>query len=136
MILQKTITLQAPQRGPYLITEQIQESFSSWPEEGLLFVFLQHTSAGLSINENCDPKVQEDLETSFNRLAPDDNSLYTHTLEGCDDMPAHVKSSLTGVSLQIPIVKGKLSLGKWQGIFLWEFRTRPTPRNIVLTCLS
>jgi secondary thiamine-phosphate synthase enzyme len=101
-------------------------------EVGLLHVFLQHTSASLTINENADPDVRIDMETSFNRLVPE-NQPFVHTIEGPDDMPAHVKSSLLGSSLVLPISRGSLALGTWQGIYLCEHRNAATPRTAVLT---
>ena len=100
--------------------------------EGLCTVFIQHTSASLLIQENADPSAQRDLEAWLARLVPEGDALYTHTQEGPDDMPAHVKSALTATSLSIPIVAGRLALGTWQGIFLWEHRHRPGSRVIVI----
>ena len=100
--------------------------------EGLCTIFIQHTSASLLIQENADPSAQRDLEAWLARLVPEDDALYTHTQEGPDDMPAHVKSALTATSLSIPIVAGRLALGTWQGIFLWEHRHRPGSRVIVI----
>ena len=100
--------------------------------EGLCTIFIQHTSASLLIQENADPSAQRDLEAWLARLVPEGDALYTHTQEGPDDMPAHVKSALTATSLSIPIVAGRLALGTWQGIFLWEHRHRPGSRVIVI----
>ena len=100
--------------------------------EGLLTVFVQHTSASLLIQENADPDVQRDLQTFFERIAPWDNALYRHTAEGEDDMPAHIRSALTQTSLSIPLVGGALALGTWQGIYLWEHRKHPHSRLVVL----
>jgi secondary thiamine-phosphate synthase enzyme len=117
-----------------LITEEIISEFSEIQnvEVGLLHLFLQHTSASLSINENADPDVRTDMETVFNRLVPENQPL-VHTMEGPDDMPAHVKNSLIGCSLTIPVTSGRLSLGTWQGIYLCEHRNHATPRRLVLT---
>jgi secondary thiamine-phosphate synthase enzyme len=117
-----------------LITEEIISEFSEFQnvEVGLLHLFLQHTSASLSINENADPDVRTDMETVFNRLVPENQPL-VHTMEGPDDMPAHVKNSLIGCSLTIPVTSGRLSLGTWQGIYLCEHRNHATPRRLVLT---
>jgi len=100
-------------------------------ETGLLTLHLQHTSASLLIQENADPDVQRDLDAFFARLVPDGDGLYIHTAEGDDDMPAHVRSALTAVNLSIPVTRGKLALGTWQGIYLWEHRTHPHTRRIV-----
>ena len=101
-------------------------------EEGLCTLFIQHTSASLLIQENYDPSAQADLESWLNRLVPERDPIYTHTLEGDDDMPAHIKSALTATSLSIPIVEGRLALGTWQGIYLWEHRTAPNTRKVIM----
>ena len=101
-------------------------------DEGLCTLFIQHTSASLTIQENADPSARHDLETWLNRLVPENDPLYTHTLEGPDDMPAHIKASLTACSLSIPIVDGRLALGTWQGIYLWEHRHAPGRRRLIL----
>jgi secondary thiamine-phosphate synthase enzyme len=100
--------------------------------EGLCTVFVRHTSASLTIQENADPSARADLESWLNRLVPERDSLYTHTTEGPDDMPAHIKAVLTNVSLSIPVVEGSLALGTWQGIYLWEHRKSPHTREIVV----
>jgi secondary thiamine-phosphate synthase enzyme len=102
-------------------------------ETGVCHLFLQHTSASLIISENADPTVQKDLEAFFDRLAPEGAPYYRHTTEGPDDMPSHIKSVLTGVSLNLPVVHGSLALGTWQGIYLWEHRDHPPARNIVIS---
>lgn len=132
--IQHTVTLPARQRGFHLITREI---LSALPElarirAGLLHVFIQHTSASLSINENADPDVSADLETSFSALAPEDFP-YRHTMEGPDDMPAHVKAALLGSSVTIPVADGQLCLGTWQGIYLCELRNQGGRRRLVLT---
>jgi len=131
---QRTITLPACQRGFHLITNEIVSAMPEISElsVGQLHVFLQHTSASLTINENADPDVRVDLESSINAIAPE-NFPYIHTLEGPDDMPAHVKSSLLGASVTIPVTDGRLNLGTWQGIYLAEHQDYATPRRIVLT---
>ena len=131
---QKTITLAARSRGFHLITAEIIGAFPEIQEVrvGLLHLFLRHTSASLTINENADPDVRIDLESSMNAIAPEDFP-YVHTCEGPDDMPAHVKASLLGPSLTIPITHGRLALGTWQGIYLAEHRDRAGGRSIVLT---
>lgn len=106
------------------------------PDSGLLQVFIQHTSAALSINENADPTVRHDLDKAFDVLVPENQPFYQHTVEGPDDMPAHVKSVLAGSSVMIPITNGKLNLGTWQGIYLMEFRSEAPPRSLVLTVIS
>ncbi len=105
-------------------------------QTGLATLHLRHTSASLLIQENADPEVRRDLERFFSRLAPDGDSLFQHTCEGADDMPAHVRTSLTAVNLSIPIVRGELALGTWQGIYLWEHRTAPHRRQLVLHLLG
>ncbi|RYY45862.1 MAG: YjbQ family protein [Chitinophagaceae bacterium] len=102
-------------------------------KQGILNIFIKHTSAALAINEGADPSVREDMETIFNFLIPEDNKNYTHTAEGSDDMPAHAKSILAGSSINIPISKGKLNLGTWQSIYLCEFRNHAKSRQLVLT---
>lgn len=135
MIQQKQLQLPEQHRGFHLITSFI-ESHLDLPETGLLNLFIQHTSAGLTINENADPSVRVDFETILNRIVPENRPEYTHTLEGSDDMPSHIKSSLVGCSLNIPISKGRLNLGTWQGIYLCEFRNFGGYRNIVATIYS
>ena len=132
MITQKNIVLPAMSRGYHLITKNIVEQLGTLPKTGLLNLFLKHTSAALSINENADPSVRFDMEGISDRLIPE-NASYSHDLEGSDDMPAHAKSSLFGVSITIPITNGHLNLGTWQGIYLCEFRDYGGPRNIVAT---
>jgi secondary thiamine-phosphate synthase enzyme len=100
--------------------------------EGLCTVFLRHTSASLLIQENADPSARQDLERWLNRLVPEDDPFYTHNAEGADDMPAHIKSALTAVSLTIPVSEGRLALGTWQGIYLWEHRRRGGRREVVV----
>ncbi|TNF04343.1 MAG: YjbQ family protein [Gammaproteobacteria bacterium] len=115
------------------ITPQIKGIVSGAAvDEGLCTLFIQHTSASLLIQENYDPSARTDLERWLNRLVPENDSLYTHTLEGADDMPAHIKSSLTATSLSIPVVGGQLALGTWQGIFLWEHRHQSGNRKVIL----
>jgi secondary thiamine-phosphate synthase enzyme len=127
------ITLPHFKRGFHLITNEIIQHLNNLPKTGLLHVFIKHTSAGLTINENADPSVRKDFETIFNKLVPENEPYYTHTSEGPDDMPAHIKSSLTNSFLIIPISNGKLNLGIWQGIYLCEFRNNGGARKLVLT---
>lgn len=134
MWTQHSLTLSARSRGLHLVTPEIVRAVPEMADcrVGLLNIFLQHTSASLTINENADPDVRVDLESSLNAIAPEDFP-YIHTLEGPDDMPAHVKCGLLGCSLNVPIRKGRLALGTWQGIYLCEHRDRATPRKLVLT---
>ena len=136
MTRQTQFTLRPRSRGFHLITDEVVRNLPPLPEAGLLHLFIQHTSAGLSVNENADPDVRQDLEAIFNRLVRERESYYTHTLEGDDDMPAHAKSTLVGVDLTIPIVDGRLGLGTWQGIYLCEFRDRASGRQITATILG
>ena len=107
-----------------------------WPDNGMLQVFIKHTSAGLCINENADETVREDFKLFFERLAPEDLPGIQHDMEGPDDMPAHIKSTITGHSIQIPIINGKLGLGRWQGIYLCEFRNHASKREIIISLIS
>lgn len=131
---QHQLTLPAYRRGFHLITRHVVEAIPelSSIQVGLLHVFIRHTSASLTINENADPDVQTDLESSFNAIAPEDFP-YVHTCEGPDDMPAHVKASMLGSSVSIPISQGRLCLGTWQGIYLCEHRNHGGQRSLVLT---
>ena len=115
------------------ITREIVETVrGSGVKDGLVTLFIRHTSASLLIQENADPAVLRDLECWLNRLVPEEDSLYTHTAEGADDMPAHIKSALTATSLSIPLIGGELALGTWQGIFLWEHRHRRDNREVLI----
>lgn len=125
--------LQSRRRGFHLITGEILRNLPPLPEVGLLHLFIKHTSAGLSINENADPDVRMDMESIFNHLVKEREPYYQHTLEGNDDMPAHAKSSIIGTSVTIPITNGKLNLGTWQGIYLCEFRNYSGNRRMVAT---
>lgn len=136
MIQQTVFTLKPRSRGFHLVTDEILRMLPALPQTGLLNLFIQHTSAALSINENADPDVRTDLEAIFNRIVKEREPYYEHTLEGDDDMPAHAKSSMVGVSLNIPITNGRLNMGTWQGIYLCEFRNRGGGRRIVATILS
>ncbi len=135
MIQQKEIVLSEHSRGFHLITDEILSQIDL-PKAGILNLFIKHTSASLTINENFDSTVLDDFETVFNLLVPEDMPYYTHTVEGSDDMPAHIKSSLTDSSINIPITDGKLNLGEWQGIYLCEFRNRARSRKLVVTIYS
>lgn len=136
MIQQETITLKPRGRGFHLITEDILTVFPKLPEKGLLHLFMQHTSAGLAINENADPTVRTDFESIFNHLVPENQSYYQHTLEGPDDMPAHAKSVLCGHEMTIPITNHQLNIGIWQGIYYCEFRNQRHYRKVVVTVYS
>lgn len=125
--------LQSRRRGFHLITGEILRNLPPLPEVGLLHLFIKHTSAGLSINENADPDVRMDMESIFNHLVKEREPYYQHTLEGNDDMPAHAKSSIIGTSVTIPITNGKPNLGTWQGIYLCEFRDYGGNRRMVAT---
>ena len=125
--------LQSRRRGFHLITGEILRNLPPLPEVGLLHLFIKHTSAGLSINENADPDVRMDMESIFNHLVKEREPYYQHTLEGNDDMPSHAKSSIIGTSVTIPITNGKLNLGTWQGIYLCEFRNYGGNRRMVAT---
>ena len=134
MIQQTTFSLSAKRRGCHLITHEVLEHLPHpLPQTGLLNLFVQHTSCALSINENADPDVRTDLSQIMDRLVREREPYYDHTMEGPDDMPAHAKSSLFGVSLTIPITDGHLALGTWQGIYLCEFRNYGGNRRIVAT---
>ena len=133
--IQKYITLRVRSRGFHLVTDEILQAI---PEIrnikiGIMQVFIQHTSASLTINENADPTVRVDFEMWFNKAVPEDDPDYEHDYEGSDDMPAHIKSSLLGASVLIPITNGKLNLGTWQGIYLCEHRNRGGSRKVVIT---
>ena len=132
---QKNIHIVSNMRGFNLITSNIIESIPeiSKYKIGKLDLFIKHTSASLTINENADPTVREDLESYFNKYVPENEPYFKHTFEGADDMPAHIKSVIIGNSISIPISNGKLNLGTWQGIYLCEHRDRPHTRKIVAT---
>jgi len=136
MIRQQEITLKNHTRGFHLITGQILRQIEKLPQTGMINIFIKHTSAGLTINENADPSVRNDFESSFNNIVPENEPYYTHVFEGEDDMPAHLKSSLVGTSLTIPVTNGKLNMGTWQGIYLCEFRNRTSNRKLVITIYS
>lgn len=133
MVKQKEITLQERPRGFHLVTNEICRQLPELPQTGMLNLFVKHTSCGLCINENADPDVRHDMEYIFNKLVPENQLGFLHTLEGSDDMPSHAKSVISGVSLNIPITDGRLNLGTWQGIYLCEYRDYGGPRKIVAT---
>ncbi|MEM1320184.1 MAG: secondary thiamine-phosphate synthase enzyme YjbQ [Bacteroidota bacterium] len=133
MITQTEIRLHPYARGFHLITQEVLEQLPKLPEVGLFHLFIKHTSAGLTINENADPDVRVDFEQIFNKLVPENMPFLVHTIEGPDDMPAHIKATMTGSSISIPISRGRLNLGTWQGIYLCEFRNHGGSRNLVAT---
>ncbi|MFQ5469849.1 MAG: secondary thiamine-phosphate synthase enzyme YjbQ [Gammaproteobacteria bacterium] len=129
----KCITVDAPRQGLHEITNQIASIISEANiDEGLCTIFIKHTSASLLIQENADPNARQDLENWMNRLVKQNDPLYTHTQEGPDDMPSHIKSALTANSIAVPVMNGRLTLGTWQGVFLWEHRTGGTQRQLVV----
>lgn len=135
MWLQRTVHLRPRSRGFHIVTDEVTQALPelSGMQAGLLHLWLQHTSASLSVNENADPLVMGDLEAFLRRLVPDDTPYFKHTYEGLDDMTAHVKSSLLGVQLSIPVSEGRLAMGTWQGIYLGEHREQGGSRRILAT---
>lgn len=136
MVSQKEIRLNPRSRGFHLITSEIESNLPNLPGTGLVSILIKHTSAAITMNENADPSVRTDFENFINKLIPENDPVYIHTIEGPDDMPAHIKSSLFGQSLTIPVSNGKLNLGTWQGIYLCEFRNRGGGRKLVLTVMG
>jgi len=136
MIQQVEVCLSPKSRGFHLVTNEIEFHLPKLPEQGILNLFIQHTSAAITINENCDPSVREDFEQSMNHLVKENEPFYKHTLEGPDDMPAHIKSSLMGFSVSIPITNSQLNLGLWQGVYLCEFRNQARERTLIATIYS
>ncbi|HKL14525.1 MAG TPA: secondary thiamine-phosphate synthase enzyme YjbQ [Balneolaceae bacterium] len=134
-IIQQQITLSEKSRGFHLITDEVLEHLPKLSNitTGVAHIFIQHTSAGLTINENADPSVRRDFETHFNRMVPEDLSMFEHTLEGADDMTSHIKSSILGHSVSIPVTNGTFNLGTWQGIYLCEHRNSGGRRRLVVT---
>lgn len=132
---QKTITMQARRRGFHLVTHEIVAQVPEIQDYqvGLAHIFIQHTSASLTLNENADPTVRQDFESHFNVMVPENQPYYIHTYEGSDDMPAHIKAALLGPSVTIPIANGRLALGTWQGIYLCEHRDHARGRRLVVT---
>jgi secondary thiamine-phosphate synthase enzyme len=134
MIVQDELQVPTDGRGTYDLSNQIQEFVaSSGVHTGICHVFVRHTSASLMLCENADPAVRLDLETFMQRQAPDGDPMFTHTAEGPDDMPAHVRSILTQSDLNLPVSKGRCALGTWQGVYLWEHRFAPHQRKVMLT---
>jgi secondary thiamine-phosphate synthase enzyme len=137
MLYQKNLDLQTRRRGTVEITDEVGRIVrDSGVQAGLCNVFLRHTSASLIVCENADPSVREDLERFAARLAPDGDPLFGHTLEGPDDMPAHIRSILTQAALTFPVVQGTLALGTWQGVYLWEHRVHPHRRSMIVTVMG
>lgn len=127
------LEFRTPGQGLLEITRQVQETVDrAGLDEGLCTILVQHTSASLTIQENADPSARRDLEGWLNRLVPEDDPHFTHTAEGPDDMPSHIKAALTATTLSVPVVDGRLALGTWQGIYLWEHRTRGRTRRCVI----
>ena len=133
---QTTFNLPAYPRGFHLVTHHVEAALPPLPVTGLLHLFIQHTSAGLTLNENADPTVRNDFSASFDALVRENETYYKHTLEGSDDMPAHIKATLVGSSVSVPITNGQLGLGTWQGIYLCEFRNRGGARSLAATVLG
>lgn len=136
MIKQIEFQIKRKKRGIHLITDLVLDQIGNLPENGLINIFIKHSSAALTINENADPSVRTDMNNFINKLIPDDTAYFEHTQEGLDDMPSHIKTSFFGNSLTIPITGNKLNLGIWQGIYLCEFRDNASNRNIVATIYS
>ena len=136
-VVTETVTVLTEGHGLTEVTEQVVDIVrGSSISEGLCTVFIQHTSASLVIQENADPSARRDLEYFLNKLVPENDPGFTHTAEGPDDMPSHMKAALTQTALSIPITKGRLVLGTWQGIYLWEHRTAPHHRRVVVSCVG
>ena len=137
MIIQKEIILRPRERGFHLITDEIASQLNGLDKlcSGLAHIFIKHTSASLTINENADPTVRTDMENYFNKLVPESATYFLHTLEGSDDMTSHLKNSILGSSITVPITNGKLNLGTWQGIYLCEHRNYGGSRKIVVTAV-
>ena len=133
MATQTQFTLRARRRGYHVITREVAEQLPELPDVGMLHLFIQHTSAAITINEAADPDVLVDFESVFNHIVPENLPFLVHTMEGPDDMPAHIKAAMIGHSVMIPITNGRLNLGTWQGIYLCEFRNRAGGRRIVAT---
>ncbi len=134
MIKQEEINISTRGRGTYDLSRQVQQAVrASGVSTGICHVFIRHTSASLMISENADPAVMRDLEAFMSRQVPDGDPMFTHTAEGPDDMPSHVRSVLTQTDLQVPVSDGQCALGTWQGIFLWEHRFAPHQRKVILT---
>jgi len=136
MIKHHEITLAPRSRGTYLVTQEILRLLPDLPQDGVLHLFIKHTSAGITINENADPSVRVDFDSFMDHIVPENMPFITHDMEGPDDMPAHIKATLTGSSVSIPISNGTLMLGTWQGVYLCEFRDRSHCRKLIATIYS
>lgn len=136
MVNQYFIHLKARSRGFHLITHEVLSQIGTLPETGIFNAFIQHTSAALTVNENADPSVLTDFENYYNTIVPENQPGLIHTIEGPDDMPAHIKTAITGSNITIPITKGQLNLGTWQGIYLCEFRNYGGSRKLVISIYS
>lgn len=136
MVSQLSLTLEPYRRGFHLITNQIVNHLPELPDSGLVNIFIHHTSAALTINEDADPDVRLDFESFMDKLFPENDPVYRHLVEGADDMPAHLKSSILGQSVTVPVTGGRLNLGTWQGIYLCEFRNNGGRRRLTVTVLS
>ena len=138
MFFQKEFTLRARGRGFHIVTREIEEQIPELRKVsvGIAHIFIQHTSASLSLNENADPDVRVDMESHFNKFVPENAPYYVHTLEGSDDMPAHIKASILGSSVTVPVTNGRFNLGTWQGIYLCEHRDYGGTRRIVVTVMG
>ena len=133
MVLQSNFRLSPRRRGFHIVTREVLEQLPPLPQAGLLHLFIQHTSAAITVNEAADPDVLTDFESVFNQLVPENMPFLVHTIEGPDDMPAHIKAAMIGHSITLPITAGRLALGTWQGIYLCEFRNRASGRGLVAT---
>lgn len=136
MIEQKEFSLQAQNRGYHLITQEVRQAIGTLPKTGIFNLYIKHTSAAITINENADPSVRVDFEQIFNKIVPENMPFLTHTIEGPDDMPAHIKAAMIGSSITIPVTNHRLNLGTWQGIYLCEFRNYGGSRKVVATIYS
>jgi len=136
MIQQTEIILTGYRRGYHLITSVIEQHLHQLPDKGLLHILVKHTSAGITLNENADPSVRGDFERFINKMIPENDPVYIHTYEGADDMPAHLKSTVIGAEITVPITNHRLNLGTWQGIYFCEFRNYGGSRRLVLTIYS
>lgn len=136
MIEQKEFSLQAQARGYHLITQEVLQAIGTLPKTGIFSLYIKHTSAAITINENADASVRVDFEQIFNKIVPENMPFLTHTIEGPDDMPAHIKAAMIGSSITIPITNHRLNLGTWQGIYLCEFRNYGGSRKVVATIYS
>lgn len=133
---QKEFTLSAKRRGYHIITDEIIRHIEELPTVGVLNLFIKHTSAAITINEAADPDVLTDFESIFNKIVPENMPFLTHTIEGPDDMPAHIKAAMIGNTVSIPITNGRLNLGTWQGVYLCEFRNSASGRKLVATIIE